>query len=165
MSDVAQTAAELVGKPADEFRVDEFKNDEGGYSAALVNTKTGSITLQANASSASEARKRLTEAVERGNVIKLDPAIVPDTGSKDWSGMAGQERADTAVENKQKRADAGRVTDGYAGLAPANSKVTSKVGPREAQPEPAQTPTEPDPRDEKKKDARKDAHQEELGKK
>lgn len=75
--DVTEVAAAIAKKPADHYFVQEFQNEEGGYSAALVDGETGSICLQANSASAGDARKRLVEAVEAGNTVKLDGVILP----------------------------------------------------------------------------------------
>lgn len=128
MADVTKMAARLAAKPEDEYRVDEFKNVDGGYSAALVDNKTGSITLQANSGSAGDARKKLEDAVAQGNVLYLDPGVPPEVPQTDYKGMTpGDEREAAARENERSYAEAQRVTDGYNVLSTGGEYATPKA--------------------------------------
>lgn len=90
---IEQKAAKLAGKKDGQYRVDEFENEQGGRSAALVDNTTGSIVIQSNS-----GRKALEEAVDAGNLVYLDPGIPP-------KGREGTPRWQNAV-----------VTDGYGAL-------------------------------------------------
>lgn len=131
MANVLKDLAKAVNKPENQYRFQEFENADGGYSVAIVDNESGSITLQANSGSAGDAKKRLEEAVEAGNYVFLDPAIPPkvetktvpdapvakDTDeSKSKAAETNAQRAQIVRENNTTIAEAGLVTDGYAVL-------------------------------------------------
>ena len=136
MADITKAAARLASKPDNQYRLQEFENRDGGYSVALVDNESGSITLQANASDAKGARERLRKAIEEDrNLILVDEAIppkaeeidVPDAPDAPREGTQGQadkekarrvnrDRAIAVEANRRNQVEAGRVRDGYVEL-------------------------------------------------
>lgn len=111
--DTTKKAAKVASKGNEQFRIEEFRNSDDGYSAVLVDNVSGSLTLQANASSAAEARKKLDKAVEDGNLVFLDPGIWPASEQTDFSDLDGNERRNAARTNARNNDEARRVVNGY----------------------------------------------------
>jgi hypothetical protein len=103
---IEEKAAQIAGKKASEFRVEEFENENGGHSAALVSNSTGSIVIQSNS-----GRKALEQAVDAGNLVFLDPGVPP----KQKDGVP--------------REDAARVTDGYGTLNETTAPMPQMEAP------------------------------------
>lgn len=130
MADITEEAARRAAKPSNQYRVEEFTNQDGEKAAVLIDNESGSITLQANGGN---PREKLQKAVEEGNLVFLDPAVPPevdqekvpepvqlgDNPSGDEKAKANrvnQDIAATTRTNNDRRREAGLLRDGYVVL-------------------------------------------------
>lgn len=124
--DVTELAAAVARKTGNQYRVETFRNQNDseaeGFSAALIDQGTGSVTLQANAGSVEDATQKLGEAVADGNVVFLDPAVAPAVETQDVPEAA------TNPKNDKQKEEARQTNFRRAAVVRENAEATRRAG-------------------------------------